>query len=611
MADTLSQAAEAIRRNDLPGAETLSLRVLEEDPEAIEARLILGAVYARTRRFEASVQVLAEALRRDPNNLQALDWSADALRKLGRFQEAVEASQRAISLAPGRPEPHFSAGMSLLALGRLGEAEAEFRTVLAVTRPPSVLHSLALSLIRQDRAEEAVPLLEEAIRAEPNVPNHLVALGQAQICMNEYKEAAKLGRAALSLRPEDPAANLLLAHAEVMAGGANDAEVYIQRALARHPDSAEALGLYGMWLHQMGRFEEAESFFDHALEADPDQALPLYFKIQSRKVTKEDPRLVDAVRRRLDAATCLGEERIALHYALGKALDDLGDAAGAFQQYDLANAVRHSAQERRAPYLAESHAAYIDKTLQVFTEQNLRRWAAFGNPSDRPVFVVGMIRSGTTLMEQLLSAHPEVRGAGELHYWPDTALGMLSPDTRELEPEVIRKLGSDYLDLLRERWPDGRHVTDKMPTNVQLLGFLHTSLPNARIIHILRDPLDLALSIWMTYIRQAPPFTSDKESIKFALAMHDRLRDHWAAVMPSNRYLQVRYEELTREPERIMRNVLEFLGLDWHEDCIHPERNERMVTTPSLYRVRRPIDGSSVRKADRYRPYLGEFADLA
>ncbi len=212
-------------------------------------------------------------------------------------------------------------------------------------------------------------------------------------------------------------------------------------------------------------------------------------------------------------------------------------------------------------------------------------------------------------MEQLLSAHQDVFGAGELFYWMDEALKILDVGNNELNPERMAKASEGYLRFLDQK-STSRFVTDKMPTNHWMTGFIHASLPNAKIIHMLRDPLDVALSIWMTFIRKPPDFANHKGNIIATIRQHERLRLHWLEVLPPDRYLQVRYEELTRAPETVMRRVLTFCNLDWDEACIHPENNNRFVSTPSLYRVRRPIDASSVSKKDRFEPYLGEFSRL-
>jgi len=182
-------------------------------------------------------------------------------------------------------------------------------------------------------------------------------------------------------------------------------------------------------------------------------------------------------------------------------------------------------------------------------------WCAFGNPTERPIFVLGMIRSGTTLMEQMLTAHPDVAGAGEQHFWIDEAHKCLDLATTQLVPERMAELSAQYLQVLDRTVSTTRFVTDKMPGNVGVLGFIHACLPNAKIICMNRDPIDTCLSIWTTHMYNPPDFGSHKGNIIRAFRLNERLLEHWNRVLPADRFLQVCYEELTSQPETVMRRV--------------------------------------------------------
>jgi tetratricopeptide (TPR) repeat protein len=609
MTDVVARAAEAIGRNDLSSAESLSKQALEADPLDLAAHLILGATYARTRRYELAISELRTVLNTDPDSFDALKWISECLRRLGRVEEAFGYAQRAADINPNS-ECLFGRAMCLIGLGRYGEAEKDLRAVLASETVPSALHFLGLCLTRLERAQEAIPLFEQAIRMEPTVSNHWVAIGQAHFGMHNYAKAIEYGQRALQIRPNDVSANLLLAQALSLEGQTPEAETFLRNALEADPNSAEANGLFGMWLHQMGRFDEAEKFVDRALEVDPGQAKPLYFKVQGRTMSHDDRPLIERMESRVQSETVDVDERIALNYGLGKAYLDLGELPLAFRHFEEANTLSYRVQKQLGAHDGSSLKLFADKAIQVFSKNGFDRWQEMANPSNRPIFVLGMIRSGTTLMEQLISAHPEVVGAGELRFWSENALALLDETAIDIDVSKIPPTARNYLETLAKRSETSRFVTDKMPNNFWMLGFIHACLPNAKIIDMVRDPVDIAFSVWMTYIGKPPPFGNDKRDIVEACRQHSRLRKHWSEVLPAEVYRQVHYEDLTADPERIMRQVLEFCDLSWCDACVRPEDNMRFVSTPSLYRVRRPIDRQSVSKRERFAAYLGEFAEL-
>jgi tetratricopeptide (TPR) repeat protein len=606
----LGEASKAIASGDLASAERLVRQGVSADPQDPSARLLLGFILARSRRLSESVEHFEAVLAIDPNCGEAAGWLGDTLRKLGRPEEALEYAVRAGKLNPSDPSPIFTVGMCLVALGRYPEAEKRLRRAIAFGRAAMPLHYLGVALMRQDKLEEALKALQEAQRLEPNQPIHAVAIGQIELIRGDFGGAVASARRALDAAPNDASANLLMAEALSGEGNAPAAETYIRTALAADPNSAEAHGQLGIWLQQMGRFAEAETHIEQSLSLNPDQPSVLFYKTQGKKVPAEENHFIERMLRLEVSDRTPAHEKIILGYALGKAYDDLGQPGEAMKHYNFANEVSCDVFRQADPWVAEELTSFVDETIRTYTEHFLQRWAKSGNPSERPIFVLGMIRSGTTLMEQMLSAHPHIEGAGELSFWLNEREKCIDPHTRELVPGAMSELSARYLERLDQTSETARFVTDKMPGNATIAGIIHACLPNARIIHMDRDPIDIALSIWTTFIRNPPRFGGDKRHIVETLRQHDRLRDHWSRVIPSDRFLRVRYEELTAEPERVMRQVLEFCGLEWEPACVRPEDNRRFVSTPSLWRVHRPVDTSSVNKKARFGPYLGEFASL-
>ena len=221
-----------------------------------------------------------------------------------------------------------------------------------------------------------------------------------------------------------------------------------------------------------------------------------------------------------------------------------------------------------------------------------------------------MMRSGTTLVEQILSSHSQIGASGENRFWPLNRPALFGSSGRTLKPSDLPGFGRRYVEALRKVVPSDKHVTDKMPANYEMLGAIHVALPNARIIHMKRNPVDTCISIYATPNRVPIDYAYDRENIVFAYEQYLRLMEHWRTVLPANRFLEVNYEDIVQDRETQARKMLDLIGLDWDEALMHHEQNQRNVITPSLWQVRQPIYTSSVERWRRYEPWLGAFKKL-
>jgi hypothetical protein len=221
-----------------------------------------------------------------------------------------------------------------------------------------------------------------------------------------------------------------------------------------------------------------------------------------------------------------------------------------------------------------------------------------------------MPRSGTTLVEQIVSNHPLVAAGEELFFWSNRAASRGVAEATALTSAQGRALAADYISLLRRIGPSAARVTDKQTFNFQQLGLIHLLLPSARIIHCRRDPIDTCLSMYFTLFKGRMPFISDKGDLVFAYRQYSRIMQHWRSVLPADRFLEVDYEKLVADREAVTRRLIAFCGVDWHDSCLRPERNERAVTTASLWQARQPVFTTSVARWRRYEPWLGELRRL-
>jgi hypothetical protein len=306
------------------------------------------------------------------------------------------------------------------------------------------------------------------------------------------------------------------------------------------------------------------------------------------------------------AARAAPRDEVALRFAIGKYLDDVGDYEGAFHSYRRANdqAKRHRPRHDQALLTAG-----IDRLVQTQTEEWVHRARSTSVLSERPVLIVGMPRSGTTLAEQIIAAHPQVHGAGELPYW-NSAASRHAAATDAGGDASLEPLADDYLALLAEVSHGAARVVDKMPANFMFLGMIHAAMPRARIIHLARNPIDTCLSIYFQNFGPAHSYATDLDDLTHYYREYRRIMDHWRRVLPAGVILDVPYEELVHNPERWSRAMVEHIGLPWNARCLDFHDTARIVSTFSQWQARQPIHTASVERWRRYEKFVGPLRSL-
>lgn len=361
-----------------------------------------------------------------------------------------------------------------------------------------------------------------------------------------------------------------------------------------------------MTLRQLGRFDEAIASFEQAIAVDPQNSAAALGLVQTQKLTPRDRSLVERLDLSLGIDGTSDRDRINLHFALGKAFDDLGDNASAIRHADEGNRL----MGQSLSFDRAAHAALIDRTIAAFSAAFLQRHAALGSGSEIPVFVLGMMRSGTTLVERILARHPDLRPGGELPFWGERAAALAHAGPGGITAASTEAVIADYLALLETIAPEARRVVDKMPHNFLLIGLIHWLFPKARIIHCRRHPVDTALSIYFTLFDRRHNFAYDRGDIVFYTEQYRRLMAHWRAILPSDRFLEIDYETVVADPDGATRRLIEFCGLDRRESCADAPTSQHIVKTASAWQARQPIYSSSVARWRRYEPWLGAFRAL-
>ena len=435
--------------------------------------------------------------------------------------------------------------------------------------------------------------------------------GKRLIARGDLKRGLSQFELALGLEPANPNLHVLMAWTLLRVGRLEEVEQRLETAIALDPALAVAYGMLGFRKRERGDFTGAIECFERGIELSPQQAGSYYGIVNSRRVTKGDEDLVNRMRQLAEIEALSAADKLFLHYGLGKAFDDLGQYEDAIRHYDIANRISATDPSLGSkPYDRQGHKRHIDLTIARYTKEFLSTYRGTRSSSDAPIFVVGMPRSGTTLVEQVVSSHPLVAAGGELLFWRDDSMRWRREIAAGIpDRSTARSTEKAYLDLLSRISNGEPRITDKMPINYLFLGAIHLLFPYAKIIHCRRHPVDTCLSIFMTRI-VPPEFSNQRDNIVFCYQQYERLMAHWNAVIPSSQIFEVQYEQLVQAQESTTRALLQFCDLAWDEACLRPEANLRKLTTPSLWQARQPVYRSSLERWRNYEPWLGEFREL-
>ena len=524
----------------------------------------------------------------------------------GRPADAVVPLREAALLEPGNPIIQHDIGLACLEIDRLSDAIAAFQRALASNpRYTDAYFRLGITLEKLGDHGGAILAYNRATELLPSLTEAWFRAGALVYTLGHRKEAIGCFRRAATTGRKSRFGRLGAARALLIEDRNEEAERALRQALTRDPADAMAYDLLGNLLAEFGRFAEAHDCFARAISIAPVMAGTYYDLVRCRPVTTND-----GVLARMEAALATPRldmgQRLRLHLALGKAADDLGDYALAMQHLDAADAVRRGL----ASFDSAAFDRQIDRLIARCTGELMARADELGSGDATPVLIVGMPRSGTTLVEQIVSNHPDVAAGGELIFWNERGAAWDQAGPAGTEAPFLADAAADYLGLLRAIGPQAVRVTDKMPFNFLWAGLIRLAFPRATIIHCRRAAIDTALSIHQTHFHPSMAFPTGGAELVAYFASYRRLTDHWRRVLPADRFIEVDYEELTSAPEPAIRRIIASCGLPWDDACLRPEQNRRAVKTPSKWQARQPIYRSSVARWRRYEPWLGPLRAL-
>jgi tetratricopeptide (TPR) repeat protein len=558
-------------------AEKLCESILESRPNDAGVLHAMGLTHYMGRRYTRAIEYMLKAVQFDDTNPQYYLNLGESMRRAQRPDDAIGMFEKALALKPEYQLAHLGVANTLRDQGHRPEAIARYRLALALDPTfAEAFHYLGVMFLEQERHTEAIAYLRKAVSLKPTYLEARLALAGALDKDGQIDEAIEV-------------------YSDIIETD--------QSVTAAHNNLANIL-------KSKGNIEGAIGHYEQALEINPNNVQARYNLSRARKADADDSE-IPVMEEMLQREGLQAPDRVNLHFTLGKIYDGLERYDEAFEHFRQGNEL----DDRAIPFDPEGHGRHIDRLISIFNPQLFARRQGYGSDSERPIFIVGIPRSGTTLTEQVLASHPMVYGAGELDRvsqlinaasveisgaaaYPECAF--------ELDAMTACRLGESYISYIRRLSGNSPHVTDKMPGNFIHLGFIAMLLPGAKIIHCRRQPMDSCFSCYTQHFTSPMPFATKLENLGHYYQGYERIMTHWHEVLPLE-ILDVAYEDMVESHEEKTREILDFCGLEWDEACLQFHLTERTVKTASTWQVRQPLYSSSV---SRWRRYEGHLAPL-
>lgn len=645
-----AKAAKAHESGQWEDAERFYKETLKADPQHADALHMLGYLAYQNGRNDIAVDLANRAIGIEPRLPAYHNTLGGALLAMGKVDEAITVYRRAFILAPGSIPVANNLANALQVKGLLDEA-GQIYSAAAKAAPGNgdVLYNVGYNYLLQGNAEQAIAWLEKAAAAKPGDALIWNTLGGVFHNLRRSDEAIAAYNKAVVLAPQSAALHKNLAIAHHVAEHWAEARDHYAKALALEPGDAGAHNAVGVALEHMGLGHQAEAAYVQALALKPDYAearnnlgnlkreagdfagaLEAYGKAiaddpfytqsylnRAELVTAAPGDVaIDNLKRMADMAAAndarLPPARaVYIHFALAKALADIGDHAGAFAELEKGNALKRAS----IIYNREGMSVYMRGVADVFGKEMLA--APVSASKAAPIFIVGMPRSGTTLIEQILASHPDVRAVGESTAFDAAARSLLGAITVPLNytahagdlAKAAERIGVDYLDRLAPLLEGRTRSADKLPGNFLNIGIIHMAFPGARIVHASRDPVDTCVSCYSKLFREWQNFAYDLTDLGRYARDYLGLMAHWKTVLPEGRILDVAYEDVIADLEGQARRLLAYCGLSWNDDVLEFYRTQRPIATASALQVRQPIYASALKRAKPYEAYLAPLRD--
>ena len=578
-------------------------------------------------RLAEAEQYGRKAVKIDPKLVSAWNNLGIVLQESGQLEESRNCLEKVVHLDKDNAEAHNNLGNTFKRLGNIAKAEKHWKMALAL-RPyyAETYSNLANLFNEQGQYEKALESGQRAIDLNPLLFDAYINLAATESSRWRYTAAMTWLDLLIAISPDNAMALSTRAVTLKELDRLDEALADAELAMSILPENAEVQCAYGTIILQLGQFDKAISHFDRALTYPsairerillgraaayvengasedaikqfdsilvefPTSVGALYSRADLVKFKADDPvlrKMQDLIK---PNAIQSDTDRMSLHFSLGKAFMDIGQSDNAFRHLNDGNRMKRALIQFDAN--ATSH--WMASLSQAITAPILEKFRGQGDPSKMPIFVLGMPRSGTTLIEQILASHPDIHGAGELKYLSRIvdANGGMPDGIKDASPEKLQSMATSYLAKVAPLSHGRVHVVDKMPANFMHAGLIHMMLPNAKIIHSRRDPVDTCLSCYSKLFGGEQSFTYNLAELGQFHRDYQALMAHWRAILPASSFLEVDYEQVVEDIETQARRMLDFIGVPWNSACLEFYETKRPVRTASVNQVRKPVYKSS------------------
>jgi tetratricopeptide (TPR) repeat protein len=594
-AETLHQ------RGNLDAALDAARLAVKHDQNCAVTWDTLGLILAERDELAESCECYIKAVLLDPNYTKAIHNFAVVLQKLGKLDKAEIQYRAAIFTAPDNLDIKLNFATLLATLGRYHEAleiaEAVLKHNPKIVKAHIIASAIECSIGKHDaaltRVERALALAPDQIQLLTRRADLLCALGRSDAALADCNQV-------LSMIPHHPDALHVKAQILLALNQPQLALDAFRSAEMVSPTPAKVIADRAWLLAEIGRKDEALAALSHALKIQPDLGAAWCSRAFLKRYTSGDPD-IEIMEKIADNANTPFRERMHLSFALGRAYLDMREGEKAFARLDFGNRLKRATLN----YDVRADAQKFAKIAANYSGENLSRLAGAGAPSARPIFVFGMARSGTTLVEQILASHARVQGTGETTHLHDVVEKQLHTPALEFTPDHLAALGHQYLNRADPDPMNGLRFVDKTPSNFLYVGPISAILPGARMIHCRRNPLDTCLSSYSLLFKKGLEYSYDLGELGRYYRLYLELMEHWRNVLPAENMLEIDYDALVNDIEGQVRKILDFCALPWDANCLRFYDTDRRVTTASLDQVRAPIFKTSVGRAQPFRPWLG------
>lgn len=584
-------------------------KAVELDPTAASTHSNLGVAYFDIKEFDKAQACQMRALSINPDFAQALNNMGSIARERKMPIEAMGYYERAFN-ASGRRyvEPFCNLGTLLIEEDRVEDAFPILAQVLAVQpNHPEALCSMGGAYLAKEDPRKAYSYFDKALAVDPNHATAWGGIARSFYDINEPENAITYIDKAIELDPKKDEFYLVRAQVKQELGQIDQAISDFDQVNRIKPEATKGVVAKARMFMELGDIDKTRDALNQALAIDPRDVTALAQLILTYKVKSPDENMLKLIDVYNAGELYKISDKIGLHFALGKCYEDIGDYDNSMDHYLKGNQLKRQTLD----FDAQADEQNITNLVASFTKDKIKKLQSSGLQTSVPIFIVGMPRSGTTLVEQIISTHADMFGAGELHFLPAaittccekrnlSVIEMMGSITSEMVHEV----GEVYFNKVRMLDSKANHIIDKMPSNYLFLGLIHLAFPNAKIIHLQRNPIDVCLSGFFRLFHRGQFHSYDlvdsgKHYRSYALAMQ-----HWRDVLPAGSFFDIQYEDLINDTETYARKLIDYCGLEWDDACLSFYDTKRTVKTASIMQVRQPIYKTSVEKWRRYEKYL-------